>query len=105
MAFRVLIRQQAYQDLEEISDYLCKSSTALASKFLDAADATFADLSKNPGLGAPIQMEHPFLAEIRHWRIKDFRKYLIFYAPVENGVRIYRVLHGSRDLERAIAED
>jgi len=105
MARRVLIREQAYKDLAEISDHLCKASQALAGRFLDAADATFADLARSPGIGSPCHFSHPFLAEIRNWRVKGFKNYSIFYAPVSDGVRIYRVLHGARDLERLLAED
>jgi toxin ParE1/3/4 len=104
MARRVLIRDQALADLADISDHLCKLSRSLAERFLDAADSTFADLAKNPGLGGPCQFAHPFIADIRRWRVKKFKDYLIFYAAVEDGVRIYRVLHGARDLETILAE-
>jgi len=99
MARRVLIGDRAYEDLAEISDYLSKSSQSLAERFLDSADATFADLAKTPGLGSPCRFSHPFVADIRLWRVKKFKDYLIFYASVEGGVRIYRVLHGARDIE------
>ena len=105
MAQRVLIRDRAYEDLEEISDYLLRTSRALAERFVDAADDTFADLAKNPGLGSPSHFTHPFLTEVRNWRVKGFKNYLVFYAPVADGVRIYRVLHGARDVERLLADD
>lgn len=105
MAQRVLIRDRAYEDLGEISAYLCRTSRALAERFLDAADGTFGDLAKKPGLGSPCSFTHPFLAELRHWRVSGFKNYLVFYAPVKDGVRIYRVLHGARDVERVLAED
>ena len=105
MAMRVLIRDQAYNDLAEISDHLGRTSEALAMRFLTSADATFADLAKNPGLGSPCHFSHPFVADVRHWRVKGFKNYLVFYAAVEHGVRIYRVLHGARDVESVLAED
>lgn len=105
MAHRVLIRDRAYEDLEEIPDYLCRTSRALAERFVDAADNTFADLAKNPGLGSPCHFTHPFLAEVRNWRVKGFKNYLVYHAPVADGVRIYRVLHGARDIENVLAEN
>ena len=104
MPARVLIRDQAYEDLGAIADYLAKSSLRVAERFLTAADETFASLADSPRTGAPCQFEHPFAADVRVWRVKGFEKYLIFYAPVDRGIRVYRVLHGSRDVEQVLAD-
>jgi toxin ParE1/3/4 len=104
MAARVLIRDQAFEDLASIAGYLAKSSLRASERFLAAADETFASLASSPKMGALCQFEHPFVADVRVWRIKGFEKYLVFYAPVAGGIRIYRVLHGSRDIEQALAE-
>ena len=39
------------------------------------------------------------MGEIRQWRVKDFKEYLIFYRIQDDRVEILRVLHGARDLE------
>ena len=41
---------------------------------------------------------------IRMWRVKGFRKYLIFYKPIEDGVDIIRVIHSSRDIAALFGE-
>ena len=33
-----------------------------------------------------------------------FEKILIFYLPLQDGIDVVRVVHGSRDLERLLAE-
>ncbi len=38
-------------------------------------------------------------AQTRSWRVKGFRKYLIFYESLPDRVRLLRVLHGARDLQ------
>jgi len=38
------------------------------------------------------------LGEIRQWRIKDFKDYLIFYRIQDTTIEILRVFHGARDL-------
>jgi len=34
--------------------------------------------------------------------VDGFDSYLIFYRPIAEGVEIYRVLHGARDLRRLL---
>jgi plasmid stabilization system protein ParE len=41
--------------------------------------------------------------DVRVWRIKRFRTYLIFYGPLADGVEILRVLGASRDLPALFA--
>jgi plasmid stabilization system protein ParE len=44
------------------------------------------------------------LAELRFLPLfSPFAKYLVFYRPVANGIEIFRVLHGARDIEGILA--
>jgi len=55
-------------------------------------------LAENPKIGR----EHDELfLNLRSFPYKD---YVIFYFPIENGVEIYRVLHGARDIESLFEE-
>ncbi len=36
------------------------------------------------------------------WPIPGFKKYLIFYRPIRNGIEVGRVLHGAMDLPREL---
>ncbi len=38
------------------------------------------------------------------FRMRGFRKHLVFYRPLSNGAEIVRVIHGARDLERLFEE-
>ena len=60
-----------------------KSSVELVSRLPEIG-------RKRPDLGAP---------ETRSWRVKGFRKYLIFYDAFPDRVRLLRILHGARDLQ------
>jgi hypothetical protein len=33
------------------------------------------------------------------WRVKDFEKYLIFYQPLSDGIKILHVVHGARNFD------
>jgi len=42
---------------------------------------------------------------MRRFPVTDgFEKMLLFYFPLKDGVDLVRVVHGSRDLERLLAE-
>ena len=91
-------REAARRDLVEHFVYLAENGGLnVAERFLDRAEASFADLARQPMIGAPLTLKHPDLAGMRKWRIKDFDNYLVFYQPRPNGVSIVRVLHAARD--------
>jgi toxin ParE1/3/4 len=41
----------------------------------------------------------------RGLRSVPYSRYVIFYRPIKDGVEIVRVLHGARDLGRALQAD
>lgn len=87
-------------DLQEGYHYLRRYSQATAKAFLEAAYDTFEVLAENPGLGRPRpEFGHPGL---RSWRVEGFRKYLIFYRELSGKIQIWRVLHGTQDLQRML---
>jgi toxin ParE1/3/4 len=89
---RVDKRPQAIRDLADIAVYL-------AFRFLDAAEASFKQLTAMPAMGVARTYRDPELDGVRMWRIAGFDSYLIFYRPTETDVEIIRVIHGSRDIE------
>ncbi len=63
------------------------------------AEESFELLAANPLIGQKWDSPLPKLSGIRvHGMPAAFRSYLIFYRPIEQGVEILTVLHGSRDL-------
>ena len=51
--------------------------------FLQAAEEAFKQLAKIPQRVKMTQFSNPSLAEIRQQAIKGFRKYLVFYFPID----------------------
>lgn len=91
-------RLAARRDLVEHFDYLEEhAGLDTAERFLTQAEASFNDLARQPGMGAPLTLKHPQLAGIRKWRVKDFDNHLIFYMPRPDGVSVVRVLHAASD--------
>lgn len=105
MNYRLIIKDRATQDLRHLANYiLVNGNTDVAVKFLNAAEMTFAQLQKTPGMGKVTQLLVASLGEIRQWRIKDFQDYLIFYRVEDTTIEILRVFHGARDLANVLSE-
>lgn len=74
-----------------------EASEATANRFLDRAEASFGLRGSQPEIGASVHTQLPALSGVRTWRVKDFDRFLIFYAPIEGGIRVIRVLHAAQD--------
>lgn len=99
MNARYLIRPKAEHDVDEQAYYLAKNaSPGIGHKFLVAAHETFALLATQPEMGWRAPIPNPRLRSLRVFRISGFQKMLVLYVPVESGVEIVRVIHGSRNL-------
>ena len=96
---RYVLRPQADLDLDQHAYYLAKeASQDVGHRFLVAAHETFALLATQPEMGWHSRLKHPGLESLRVFRISGFEKMLVLYLPVESGVEIVRVIHGSRNL-------
>jgi toxin ParE1/3/4 len=96
---RIVISPEAENDLNEIYVFLGRHSLTAAERFLVATQRAFEKLVTLPELAGHCESRHRALADLRVWPIPGFRKYLIFYRVISNGIEIRRVLHGARDLE------
>ena len=61
-------------------------------------------MAGTPGMGARYEHEHPALADLRVVPVSRFKKYLVFYRSVQDGIEILRVLHGARDFHGLLVE-
>lgn len=88
----------AETDIEDIFSYFAQFSIETSRKVLKELAQKFKLLAENPKLG---RMHDEFVLNLRSF---PYKKYMIFYFPIENGVEIYRVLHGARDIEDLFEE-
>ena len=103
MISKISQRAASRRDLLEHFVYLAENAGLdVAERFLNNVEATFAELARQPAIGAPLQLKHPALAGIRKWRIKDFPSHLVFYQPRHDGVSIVRVLHAASNWQRLL---
>ena len=101
---RLVKRAAALFDLDGHAEVLQKQSTALALRFLDAAEETIRSLAANPALAGIWESDDPALEDMRVWPIRGFKNHLIFYRVRRNRVEIVRVMHAARDIERALRD-
>jgi toxin ParE1/3/4 len=96
---RVVKSREAATDLIKLFVFFGKHSISLADRFLEAAEDACLRLAEMPEIGNLCESNHPALRGLRLWPIKRFRKYLILYRPLTDGIEVLRVLHGARDIE------
>jgi toxin ParE1/3/4 len=100
---RYVVRPKADQDLDDQAFYYAtEASPEIGHRFLVSAHETFSLLSTQPGLGWNPTLCLPELRGLRLFRVDGFEKILILYRPLENGVDILRVVHGSQNVRRLL---
>jgi len=71
-------------------------------RFLVALDESVKQLLAQPELGRFRPEVKPGL---RSWAVERFGNWIIFYRVDKESLRLVRVLHGARDLPRALRRD
>jgi len=74
----------------------------VALRFVDAVEHALNQLEQFPYLG---RIRHFRQRGLRSWPVPGFRRWLIFYLPQEDGIRVYRVIHSSMDLEAQLGSE
>jgi len=91
---------KARRDIQREWQYLNKNArTAIADRFLSALERTSLLLAANHHLGVLCDFDAPGARLVRRLPIRlPFGRWLLFYEPVNTGIFIHRLAHGSRDL-------
>ena len=101
----IMRRPQVIDDLINLAYYIAQDDMERGSRFLDACEASFAELERMPHLGRVRDFDNPRLEGMRIWFVKGFEKHLIFYRPIDEGIEIIRVLHSARDIDSIFDEE
>ena len=90
------LTQRALGDLRDIWEYMCEDSFDAADRVHEDLFRAFAQLVDTPGIGH----RRPDLTtrDVLFWRVHS---YLIVYRD-SNPLRIVRVVHGRRDVEKLL---
>ena len=93
------ISTQAAQDIGNIWKYVAPNNLKAANRLFDTLRESFPKLAKFPQLGRERSELAPFL------RTFPVKNYLIFYRPIDEGIEIVRILHGSQDIETIFQDE
>jgi len=85
---------EASRDLEEIADFLAEDDAFAAARLVDAIEEKCRALAAMPGMGRARDEFAPGL------RSSLSGRYLVFFRPVDDGIQVIRIVHGSRDLPK-----
>ncbi|SJM92867.1 Plasmid stabilization system protein [Crenothrix polyspora] len=94
---RLLQRPEAESDLDEIWWYIAQDSPNNADSFLDRIQKQCVVLVDFPHMGTNRDEITTGL------RSQPVGNYLIFYFPLDDGIEIIRVFHGSRDIDSLLS--
>ena len=76
-----------------------EAGSEIALRFVDSVEEALERLEKFPYMGRVRHFRQPGL---RSWPVPGFRRWLLFYLPIKDGVRLYRVIHSARNLEEQL---
>jgi toxin ParE1/3/4 len=89
----LIVSPLAEEDLEEIWSFVAGRDVEAADRLIDEITGRFDHLLAYPEAG---RARHELLVNLRSLPVK---RYVIFYQPTDDGVEIFRVLHGARDVQ------
>jgi toxin ParE1/3/4 len=94
---KIIHGEGVFEELVEISFHIALDNEDAAQDFLNSCDETFQFLAANKNVGTIKNFENSLFSGVRMWRVKGYEKYLIFYQPFADGIRILHIVHGARN--------
>lgn len=95
---QVKFTQRSLQDLSDIRDFIKQDSPENAERFVQRLEGQCLKLSLHPYVGR-LRTDVP-----GRLRSIAFGRYVIFYKPVGGTVIVVAVVHGARDISRALSD-
>lgn len=90
---RVTRRPLAAADILDIWGHIAEDSVDQADRWVDGLDGKLRLIATQPQMGRSRRELAPDL------RSFPFGRYVIFYAPLADGIDVVRVLHSARDID------
>ena len=94
----------AKKNIRDIAAYLAEHDPRLPRRLIAALEETIQYLHESPNVGH-LWRRLPSTPQLGYHAVRRFRNYLIFYLPLRDGIEIWRVLHGARDLRNLLKEE
>ncbi|MHB8231200.1 MAG: type II toxin-antitoxin system RelE/ParE family toxin [Vulcanimicrobiaceae bacterium] len=95
---KVRLLPEAEADLDDIWYYIALDDPEAATRTIDTILARLRVLARFPGAG---REREDLYHGLRSWPINN---YVVFYT-IDDDIRVARILHGHRDVQRALSQD
>jgi toxin ParE1/3/4 len=103
---KALIRKAAREDiLRQFEYYLEHATPDAAFRFLESVERSIVQLLEMPGMGREKPLRNAALTGLRVWSVENFEEMKLYYQVHREDLRIVRILHGRRDVERILEDD
>ncbi len=102
---RATKRPSAQRDIIECALFIAEDKPSAAERFLDAVETTVQLVAEHPRTGRVQDFGNPRLEGLRCRPVKGFKNFLVFYFPTAEGIDVFHVCHGARDLPTLFEED
>lgn len=99
--FNVELLPAAYEDLDEIFDYILLDDPTAAANMLDRIMTSLHRLQDFPSSGVKLTTKS---LKYYNFRMVIIDPYIAFYRFIDGKVYIYRILHGARDYIRILKQ-
>lgn len=94
---QIQFTRRAQRDLVEIWEYIARDNPDAADRVIGAMRDAVRLLAEHPGIGHPrADVSDP---RYRFWRVYS---YLLAYRATDETLLVIRIVHGARDLRRAL---
>jgi toxin ParE1/3/4 len=102
---KLIKRAVVIQDLIDIATYISLDNLDAGDRFLYAAEATFQQIAKLPGMGRLSGFTHPKLTQVRQFPVKGFKNYLIYYQIQGEIIDVMHVFQGSQNIAKILRRE
>jgi toxin ParE1/3/4 len=101
---KVAYRQAASDDVVRQFRYylVTQNLPEVAIRFRTAVRQTIQSLQQHPLVGPRYRSNNPQLDNLRTWAVTGFEAIRIYYRVDQDTLRIVRILHGKRDVQRIL---
>lgn len=93
------LSDQAKEDLVGMWEFVAQENPNSADRLLQRLVAQYKSLAENPGMG---RLREELRSGLRSFAVGN---YLILYYPIPEGIAVFRIIHGARDLERLLERE
>jgi toxin ParE1/3/4 len=94
---RIVRTHPARDDVRQIWLYIAQRNISAADRLIDKLDRTLRSLARNPLIGESVPQ---YRAGLRRFTVGN---YVLYYEPIDGGIRLVRVLHGSRKIDELLS--